>query len=248
MATRYIQVRCPRCRGRELFPASKVGTPVECARLNAKPFELPAGKPFGAAEWASCRVPYPLRQSLELHNITPPPRANAAFSVAMIRAVYPKSRSVWLRKAVANAEKHLATGEADFEEMAEILDGLMQGQPPWVRPGWAQAGVCCISGYPLGWPMCAEADAKQPAVVASLIRDVIPNPFLPPPRWSAWRTSTVESLASLVRDERRIDLLPILADALQDAGCDAHSALAHLRSRGAHTRACWVVEAILGKP
>jgi hypothetical protein len=248
MATRLVQVRCSRCRGQELFPAAKVGKSVACGRLNAPRFKLPEGTPFGADEWDACRVPLLLRQCLERQKITPPQRANAAFAAAMVRAVYPKSRSTWLRQAVAYAEKFLATSTGTSEEIAEILDGLMQGQPPWVRPGWAMAGVCCISDYPLGWPMCAAADAKKPALVADLIRDVMPNPFRPRRRWSAWRTSTVVALASLVRAEQRVDLLPILADALEDAGCDAHSALAHLRSRGPHTRACWVVEAILGKP
>jgi hypothetical protein len=42
--------------------------------------------------------------------------------------------------------------------------------------------------------------------------------------------------------------MPILADALQDAGCDNDDILDHCRdSNGAHTRGCWVVDILLGK-
>ena len=41
--------------------------------------------------------------------------------------------------------------------------------------------------------------------------------------------------------------MPILADALQDAGCDNEDILSHCRSEGPHVRGCWVVDLILGK-
>ena len=40
--------------------------------------------------------------------------------------------------------------------------------------------------------------------------------------------------------------LPILADALEDAGCDDAELLTHCRSQGEHVRGCWIVDAILG--
>ncbi len=249
MVLLLVHARCPRCRSREIFPASKIGKSVECGRwgkTRAK-FKLPPGKPFGADQWDTCQVPLLLRQCLELHKNIPKPRTNAAFAIALVRAVYPKHRSVWLRRAVAACEKFFETGTAPPKEMSTILDGLMQGQVPWVRPGWAQAGVCCLSGFPLGWPMCMATDAEQPAIVANLIRDVMPNPFKPLPHWPAWRTSTVQALAAEIDSKQQFDLMPILADALEDAGCDATSALIHLRGPGPHTRACWIVDAILGK-
>jgi len=41
--------------------------------------------------------------------------------------------------------------------------------------------------------------------------------------------------------------MPILADALQDAGCDNEDVLSHGRSEGPHVRGCWVVDMILGR-
>jgi hypothetical protein len=39
--------------------------------------------------------------------------------------------------------------------------------------------------------------------------------------------------------------MPILADALQDAGCDSDDVLNHCRSAGVHVRGCWVVDSVL---
>ncbi|MDY3553595.1 hypothetical protein R5W24_002698 [Gemmata sp. JC717] len=41
--------------------------------------------------------------------------------------------------------------------------------------------------------------------------------------------------------------MPILADALQDAGCDNDDILNHCRADTVHARGCWVVDAVLGK-
>ncbi|MBA4190301.1 MAG: hypothetical protein C0467_20130 [Planctomycetaceae bacterium] len=62
-----------------------------------------------------------------------------------------------------------------------------------------------------------------------------------------WLTSTVVQLAKGIDAEGAFDRLPILADALQDAGCDDEELLHHCRSDGPHTRGCWVIEMVLGK-
>lgn len=61
-----------------------------------------------------------------------------------------------------------------------------------------------------------------------------------------WRTSAVVSLARRIADVGDDFVLPVLADALEDAGCDSPDILAHCRSAGPHSPACWVVEEILG--
>ena len=48
-------------------------------------------------------------------------------------------------------------------------------------------------------------------------------------------------------DARDFSAMPILADALQDAGCDSDDILNHCRSGGVHVRGCWVVDLVLGK-
>ena len=80
-----------------------------------------------------------------------------------------------------------------------------------------------------------------------LVRCVAGNPFRPVALDPSWLTSTVVALARGIYDDRSFDRLPILADALQDAGCDSDSVLSHCRGDGPHVRGCWVVDAILGK-
>ena len=80
-----------------------------------------------------------------------------------------------------------------------------------------------------------------------IFRDIFGNPFRLVAFDSAWRTPTVTSLAQAIYDERRFADLPILADALEDAGCTSADVLEHCRTPGEHVRGCWVVDLVLGK-
>jgi hypothetical protein len=62
-----------------------------------------------------------------------------------------------------------------------------------------------------------------------------------------WLTTTVLALARLMYESRDFSSMPILADALQDAGCDSDDILTHCRGPGPHVRGCWVVDLILEK-
>ena len=64
----------------------------------------------------------------------------------------------------------------------------------------------------------------------------------------AWRTSTVVALAKTIATDGTFDVMPILADALQDAGCDNAVLLDHCRGCTSHTRNCWVLSHVLGPP
>lgn len=79
------------------------------------------------------------------------------------------------------------------------------------------------------------------------IRDIFGNPFRPVTVDSSWLTSTVLPLASGIYEEKAFDRMPILADALQDAGCDNAEVLEHCRGPGPHVRGCHVLDLILGK-
>jgi hypothetical protein len=63
----------------------------------------------------------------------------------------------------------------------------------------------------------------------------------------AWITPAVRHLAQALYDDRAFDQLPILADALEEAGCQDQSILDHLRSPGPHVRGCWPLDLILGR-
>jgi hypothetical protein len=81
-----------------------------------------------------------------------------------------------------------------------------------------------------------------------LLRDIFRNPFRPVAFDPDWRTSTAVALAQQMYDTRDFAAMPILADALQDAGCESPDILDHCRDpRGVHVRGCFVVDLILEK-
>ena len=90
-------------------------------------------------------------------------------------------------------------------------------------------------------------NSTRPKVYANLLRCILGNPFRPVTLDPAWRTSTVVALAKGIYDDRAFDRLPVLADALQDAGCENDDILNHCRGDGPHARGCWVVDLVLGK-
>jgi hypothetical protein len=80
-----------------------------------------------------------------------------------------------------------------------------------------------------------------------LLRDIFGNPFRPVVFDPAWRSETVVALASALYADRAFDRLPILADALEEVGCDQPNILNHCRGPGPHVRGCWAVDLVLGK-
>ena len=65
--------------------------------------------------------------------------------------------------------------------------------------------------------------------------------------WLAWNLGTIPRLARGIYEAREWASLPILADALDEAGCDDEPILRHLRYPGPHVRGCWVLDLLLGK-
>ena len=95
-----------------------------------------------------------------------------------------------------------------------------------------------------------DAHITLPALprLCAILREVFGNPFRPVTFESAWRTSDVMLLARGIYEEKAFDRMPILADALQDAGCDSDALLNHLRDVNAtHVRGCWALDLVLGK-
>jgi tetratricopeptide (TPR) repeat protein len=96
----------------------------------------------------------------------------------------------------------------------------------------------------------AEAERRTPeaeqAAQARLLRDIF-NPYRAATVDPAWLTNQVVSLAQAIYGDRAFDLLPILADGLEEAGCSDLELLRHCRSSGPHVRGCWVLDLILGK-
>ena len=92
-------------------------------------------------------------------------------------------------------------------------------------------------------PVWASEKKEQ----ADLLRDIAGNPFRPLVVDPRWLTSTAVALARAIYAGRAFDRLPILADALEEAGCDDPDILTHLRGDGPHVRGCWAVDLVLGR-
>ncbi|HYT89018.1 MAG TPA: hypothetical protein VEL76_09940, partial [Gemmataceae bacterium] len=69
----------------------------------------------------------------------------------------------------------------------------------------------------------------------------------PDPDWLAWGDRTVSRLAQAILDEGEFSHLPILADALEEAGCSDQEILGHLRGPGPHARGCWAIDLLLAR-
>src|SRR5262249_4172122 len=90
----------------------------------------------------------------------------------------------------------------------------------------------------------SEREAERAAQTA-LFRDVFGNPFRPmgiEPSSHVWNGGMVVNLAQAIYEERAFDRLPILADALEDAGCRDAEILGHCRGGDTHVRGCWVLD------
>jgi hypothetical protein len=92
-----------------------------------------------------------------------------------------------------------------------------------------------------------EQFTSESAAQCCLVRDIFGNPFRPVVVDPSWLNSTVVALARGLYEKRAFDLLPVLADALQEADCDNADILTHLRATSIHTLGCWALDLVLGK-
>jgi hypothetical protein len=100
--------------------------------------------------------------------------------------------------------------------------------------------IACYS-----WPLPLHAN-HWPAST-DLIYDIFGHPTHDERFDPAWRTSTAVALATQMYDARDFAAMSILADALQDAGCDNEDLLSHCRMDPHHVRGCWAVDGVLRK-
>jgi hypothetical protein len=197
-------------------------------------------------------------------------------SCAFCRAVEHLLTDECYRSALEVAERY-ADGEADVSELRQAHAVVMQAsnrteEYDWSadKQGMLQAanalGWATESREPLDPPAhlagltalgaknaaltCPLTEAEVHAAQCALIRDILgPLPFrsvafaLP----VAGDNRTVRRLAQSIYDERAFHEMPILGDALEDAGCADAGILAHCRAAGDHVRGCWVIDLLLGK-
>jgi hypothetical protein len=94
------------------------------------------------------------------------------------------------------------------------------------------------------------AAPRERLAQCELLRDAFGNPFCPESfksSWLRWHDGCAVKMARTIYEERRFEDLPMLADALEEAGCENETILWHCREPGEHARGCWVLDAILGR-
>lgn len=103
----------------------------------------------------------------------------------------------------------------------------------------------CTPDHP--WHAAWQAGyTRALAALADLARCVF-GPPEPAAVHPDWLTRDVLGLAAACADRRAFDTLPILADALEDAGCDCPELLAHCRTAGPHGHGCWALDRVLAR-
>jgi hypothetical protein len=124
---------------------------------------------------------------------------------------------------------------------AYAVDGLTAPvQAAAVANNLARA-IRVLRGVALRSGACPEQEQQ-----AGLVREQFGNPFRCVAVEPQWLSSDVVALARGIHAEGAFDRLPILADALQEAGCEEGPLLAHCRGPGPHARGCWAVDLLLG--
>jgi len=96
-------------------------------------------------------------------------------------------------------------------------------------------------------PEARSIYTSETAAFNNILWDIFGNPFRPVTLSPEWRTDTVLSMVKEMYQSRDFFAMPVLADALQEAGCEDERVLEHCRGPGPHVRGCWVVDLLLGK-
>jgi hypothetical protein len=209
-------------------------------------------------DWLTCEDPAPM---LDFLRGEASERKLRLFACAACRRVWDDMGEVWSREAVEAAEQ-FADGlmsEREVESFSsgasdEMLTALADQDERKAGFAFAASSTAAVPLF-LGDRGTARAvlstlsdgDAVGITRQVALFRDIFGNPFRPVAFDPAWRTPTAVALAEQMYAGRDFGAMPILADALQEAGCDNADVLSHCRAPGEHVRGCWVVDLVLGK-
>jgi hypothetical protein len=175
------------------------------------------------------------------------------FAVACCRLVEPLISNPAIAQLIGIVERHADGGATpDDRDTAEWLLSRFLGLADLTHPGWMAYWAANLVAGPLapGLPVLLggmETERVGRHRVADLLREIAGNPFRPLPFDAAWRTDSVAAIARTIYEGKSFAALPILGDALEDAGCDNADVLGHCRQPAEHCRGCWVLDAVLEK-
>jgi hypothetical protein len=149
--------------------------------------------------------------------------------------------------AFLDAELVSRDGESDQAKQARSCLRLAVGR---LRGPAAKAALACVwIGIAIRW--LGPGEAAECAQQVGLLRDIFGNPFHPlpvvEPAWLAWNGGTTVQLARTIYDQCRFEDMPILGDALEEAGCNDTTILEHCRQASDHVRGCWLLDLLRNK-
>jgi hypothetical protein len=224
------------------------------------------------AEWLACAEPRALLEFVR--GRLGSGRKLRLFLCACARRLWPLLKDVRGRQAVEVAERY-ADGLVKLKRLhracrnAEAAVRALAAYGPGEAPAYCAVRVAHyaaarhwdFNGIVLGCLYYAArayaghlpgnpVPAAELAALAALVRELFGNPFSPTaadPAWLGWDGDTVPRLARAIYAESAFDRLPVLADALEEAGCADAEILGHLRGSGPHVRGCWAVDLLLAK-
>lgn len=215
-------------------------------------------------EWLAATDPGPMMEFLG-HRVSE--RKLRLFAVACCRRVEHLFSDLRSRAAIEAAEKVADKLVVAIDDLArcyrDASDAAARLPAPSSEFAAARAAADAIRYYhPKGVGMLARAaiaaaaagvtaavgnQVRERVEQSSLLRDVLGNPSRPVTADPSWLTSTVTAIARGMYESRDFSAMPILADALQDAGCDNDDVLSHCRGTGPHVRGCWVIDLLTGR-
>ncbi len=183
---------------------------------------------------------------------TDKPRRCRLLAVACCRCGQAEIRDPRCHAAIDVAELY-ADGAAEFADLFDAHTAVLKGGD---QTGWDAVAREAVRAQPCHFVarttllalafFVGRAGMRRKAT--DFIRDLFGNPFRPVSFSPSWRTDTAVTLARTMYESREFSAIPILADALQDAGCDSEDILAHCRDTSlTHVRGCWVTDLVLGK-
>jgi hypothetical protein len=211
-------------------------------------------------EWLACTNPKPM---LEFLRGKVSDRKLRLIACACCRRIWDRITDERSRTAVEVAER-FADGLATAGELHAACDAAHEASMAAAvlsATAWAAASAAGSASHPDAARIRGDGGAVGMAAYrgraasrrwqCQVIRDVA-GPFLfspvsVAPVWLVWNDGIAPRLAQAIHDERAFDRLPILADALEDAGCTDRTILDHLRGPGPHVRGCWTIDLILSK-
>ena len=214
-------------------------------------------------EWLACTSPDPM---LEFLRGRASDRKLRLFAVACCRRLWPLLVEEASRYVVELAEEFAEKQYRPLSLESAIRDNyaFLQTINPYTATAVAVSAANAAGGeasWAAAWVTVSDArraihlsNNSDPFLEAKcqskLLREIVGNPFRSPsiePTWLYWCNRAVEGVAQAIHEERQFDDMPILADALEDAGCDNTDILDHCRQPGPHVRGCWVLDLCLGK-